>query len=313
MLRPEPLKVLRTVFAGTPEFAVPSLEALLSRQDLEIVAVYTQPDRPAGRGRQLKPSAVKSCAAALPLEIRQPVNLRDSSAFEAFAALKPDLFVVAAYGLILPRSILDVARHTINVHASLLPRWRGAAPIQRALMAGDTGTGISIMRIVEGLDAGPVWLQSECPISGNDCGGSLHDKLATLGASTLLDALDLLQGNRIHEIEQDHNIATYAHKITREHRVLDWTRSAIELQRQVRALSPVPGTLAKVGKIESKILACEVIEKSSDAVPGTIVSCSSRGVVLATGHEQLCITELQPAGKQPMSAAAFANGYGKLL
>ena len=221
--------------------------------------------------------------------------------------------VVAAYGLMLPRAVLDASRISINVHASLLPRWRGAAPIQRAIMAGDATTGISIMRIVESLDAGPVWLQRDCPITATDTAGSLHDKLALLGGVALTDALDDLAQNGISETEQDETGVSYAAKISRQDRMLDWSRSASDLECQIRALSPFPGAHARIGNIDAKILAAVIENARTTACPGSVTASDSTGLAVATGTDDLRITRLQPAGKQPMAAEAFVNGYRNLL
>jgi methionyl-tRNA formyltransferase len=307
------LEQLRTIFAGTPDFAVASLDALFGRAEIKLLAVYTQPDRPAGRGRKLKQSAIKMRATTAGVEVRQPENFKQAIDIEALADLRPDLMVVAAYGLILPRAVLDAARISINVHASLLPRWRGAAPIQRAIMAGDATTGISIMRIVESLDAGPVWLQRDCAITPTDTAGSLHDKLALLGGVALTDALDDLAQNAISETKQDEAGASYAAKISRQDRMLDWSRSASELERQIRALSPFPGAHARIGNVDAKILAAVIENSRTSACPGSVTASDSTGLAVATGTDDLRITRLQPTGRQPMAAEAFVNGYRNLL
>lgn len=304
---------IRTVFAGTPEFAVPSLEALLAQDDIALVAVYTQPDRPAGRGRQRNAGPVKRAALDAGLIVRQPATLRDAEAVAEFAALDAQLLVVAAYGLMLPAAFIDPPITALNVHASLLPRWRGAAPIQRALMAGDHATGISIMRVVERLDAGPVWLTRSCPIVAEDTGGSLHDTLAALGAEALTEALANLRAQTVRETDQDENLVTYAHKITADDRHVDWTRDAAALARQIRALAPAPGAVARLGRLEVKLHFATAAAAAAGGVPGTVLGHDRTGIAVATGAGTLRITELQPAGKKPMDAAAFMNGYGAQL
>ena len=231
---------LKVIFAGTPDFAASSLTALLAHPSVTVIAVYTQPDKPAGRGQQLRESAVKTLAIAQGLPIFQPHSLRDAETMASFAALQADLLVVAAYGQILPAGVLEAPRlGSINVHASLLPRWRGAAPIQRAIMAGDEESGITIMRMVERLDAGPMILQSRCPIAATDTGGTLHDRLAEMGGAALVAGIDCLLAPAHEEREQAEDLVTYARKIERADRQIDWQRPAVEIERQIRALQGV--------------------------------------------------------------------------
>jgi len=301
---------MRTVFAGTPEFAIPALAELCRRPELELVGVYTQPDRPAGRGRLRGASPVKQAALAAGLAVRQPDTLRSAEVLAAYQALAPELLVVAAYGLILPGAWIAPPLTAINVHASLLPRWRGAAPIQRALMAGDRETGISIMRVVERLDAGPVWLRLSCPISDRDTGGSLHDRLAALGAEALRAALDQLRDGTVREEAQDERLATYAQKLVAGDRQLDWSETAIALERRVRALAPAPGATAHIGTLDVKVLAAHAVARTHASPPGTLLERSRKHLLVAAAAGVLAITELQPAGRQRMSVAAFLNGYG---
>ena len=304
---------IRTIFAGTPEFAVPCLDALIAHSDIDLVAVYTQPDRPAGRGRKLTPSPVKRRALTAGLAVIQPTSLRPESEQTTFAALAPTLFVVAAYGLILPAGFLAVPTYSINVHASLLPRWRGAAPIQRAILAGDTETGISIMRIVQKLDSGPVWLRRPCRIAHDETAGSLHDKLALLGAEALCEAIGMVCAKRITEQTQHDDQATYAEKITSADRVIDWHRPALEIERQIRALAPAPAAHTMLGGLAVKILGARVDSNLPAALPGCVVAKDSSGIGVATGAGGVRLTQIQPAGKQCLSAAAFLNGYGEQL
>lgn len=303
---------VRTIFAGTPEFAVPGLEVLLARPEFEVVAVYTQPDRPAGRGRRLHVSPVKALALSAGLAIEQPESVRNDAAIARYLAHQPALLVVAAYGLMLPSAFIDAPVTAINIHASLLPRWRGAAPIQRAVMAGDERTGISIMRVVAKLDAGPVWLMRECPITSHTTGGSLHDELAALGGAALQDALDLYLANQVVETVQDESCVTYAAKLGPADREIDWRQSAQFIDRQVRALHPSPAAVTRLKQLEVKVLAGHVSAHHS-AAAGTLVAHGEAGIVIATGDGSYTITELQPAGKQRMSAQSFCNGYGSYL
>ncbi len=304
---------LRVIFAGTPEFAAPSLRALLDDPAIDVCAVYTQPDRPAGRGRKLTMSPVKQLAIANERPIRQPQTFKDASAIHEFKALEAELLIVAAYGLILPVAALSAVRYPLNVHASLLPRWRGAAPIQRAIMAGDTETGISIMRVVEKLDAGPVWLTRACTISDNETGGSLHDKLADLGAVTLIEAIQCYRDGVVNEMPQKENLVTYAEKVTASDRDIEWRDSATAIDRRIRALMPQPGARFRLHEQSVKIIEGYPSARSADAQPGTVLRADAEGLVFQTGNGTYTITRLQPPGKTPMTAAAFVNGYGKLL
>jgi methionyl-tRNA formyltransferase len=305
------MRLVRIVFAGTPEFALPSLEALHARADVDVVAVYTQPDKRKGRGRQMMATPVKRLALDLGLAIEQPPDLRARGACDTFAAYEPELLVVAAYGHILPAEYLDIPTAPINVHASVLPRWRGAAPIQRALMAGDRGTGISIMRIVERLDAGPVWLVKQCAILASDTAGTLHDRLAALGAQGLTEAFDLYLNNAIVEMAQDETLTTYADKISNTELAIDWSQPALTIERQIRALSPEPGARTELGGCKVKVYGCGVDGAGTKASPGTVLEASGKVIKVATGKGGvLTLLELQPAGKRRMSAASFINGYG---
>ncbi len=304
---------LGVVFAGTPEFALPSLQRLRSHRRIDIIAVYTQPDRPAGRGRRPQPSAVKQTAIDLSIPVFQPASLKPRGEIEAFQSLGAQILVVVAYGLLLPPAIISQPRLVLNVHASLLPRWRGAAPIQRAIMAGDEETGISIMRIVAALDAGPVLLQRSCKIDDSDTAGVLHDKLARLGADSLEAAIDDLLNDRLVETSQEEGEAVYAPKISAEDRVLDWTQDARELARRVRALNPAPVTTTQFKTTKVKVWSATAVDAAPGNQPGTIVAANDDGIDIATAHGVLRVTRLQPAGKRCMSAAEFINGFGQLL
>ncbi len=300
---------LKVLFAGTPDFAVHALEALLANPEISVQAVYTQPDKPAGRGQLLRQSAVKVLAESRGLPVLQPVSLREESAIAELVAFNSDLLIVAAFGQILSAQILAAPRlGSLNVHASLLPRWRGAAPIQRAIMAGDATTGITIMRMVERLDAGPMLLQRACTIATDETGGSLHERLAKLGGAALTEALALLLSGHAEETAQTEAAVTYAKKIERVDRELLWARPASELARQVRALHPLPLASATLGGIRLNVLAARCGTPTTEAAPGTV---TSHGEVLgvATGAGSLELLSVQPAGKNVMTAREFLNGY----
>ncbi|NER59161.1 methionyl-tRNA formyltransferase [Pseudomonas sp. MAFF212428] len=287
---------MRIVFAGTPEFAAEHLKALLASPH-EIVAVYTQPDRPAGRGQKLMPSPVKQLAVDNAIPVLQPPTLRNPEAQAELAALAPDLMVVVAYGLILPQVVLDIPRlGCINSHASLLPRWRGAAPIQRAVQAGDAESGVTVMRMEAGLDTGPMLLKVSTPISPSDTGGSLHDRLAELGPPAVLQAIAGLDAGTLHGDVQDDALATYAHKLNKDEARLDWSRPADELERLIRAFNPWPICHSTLGGETLKVLAAGIAE--GQGAPGQILSASKDGLVVACGEQALCLTRLQlPGGK----------------
>ncbi len=301
---------LRTIFAGTPEFSVPSLKALTMRDDIEIVGVFTQPDRPAGRGRNLRPSPVKIFAEELSLKVSTPTDLKNFDTKNLINALKPDLLVVVAYGVILPKVILDIPKTSINVHASLLPRWRGAAPIQRAIMAGDVSSGISIMKIVEKLDAGPVILKKPYRMREDETSQSLYRVLATLGSVALDEAIDLLLINSLTEQIQDEKLVTYAKKIIPLDQQIDWGRSTCEIERKIRALSPKPGAKAKFQGLDFTILAADKDPSNARGKScGEISNISPDGISVTTGDGCIVIKSLQINGKKPMTTKAFLNGH----
>ncbi|WP_263263609.1 methionyl-tRNA formyltransferase [Pseudomonas sp. RIT-PI-S] len=295
---------MRLVFAGTPEFAAEHLQALLGGAH-QIVAVYTQPDRPAGRGQKLMPSPVKQLALAHGIPVYQPQTLRNAEAQAELAALTPDLMVVVAYGLILPQAVLDIPRlGCINSHASLLPRWRGAAPIQRAIEAGDSLSGVTVMRMEAGLDTGPMLLKATTPISAEDTGGSLHDRLARLGPPAVVEAIEGLAAGTLEGEPQTDADATYAHKLNKDEARLAWGRPAAELERQVRAFFPWPVCHGLLHGEVVKVLAAQVVEGSG--VPGEIIASGKHGLTVACGEGALCLTRLQLPGGKPL---AFSDLY----
>ncbi len=298
---------MRIVFAGTPEFAVPSLRAAASRG--EVVAVYTQPDRPAGRGRQLAFSPVKQEAMERGIEVFQPASLRTEGAQEQLRALAPDLLVVVAYGLILPRAVLEIPRFGCwNVHASLLPRWRGAAPIQRAIEAGDAETGVCLMWMAEGLDTGPVLLSQSTPIGPEETAGELHDRLAELGAQVLSDGLGLLRaGIRPRPQPQPEEGVTYAHKLDKAEARQDWSQHAAQLARRVRAFHPWPVAEAELAGERIRIHAATALEAAHDAAPGTVLAAGRDGIDVACGEGVLRLLRVQRPGGKAISAADYLN------
>jgi len=300
---------LRIVFAGTPEFAVPPLDALHGAGH-ELVAVYTQPDRPAGRGQALTASPVKRRALELGLTVEQPASLKSPEAVDRLRAFGADLMVVVAYGLILPQAVLDVPRLGCwNIHASLLPRWRGAAPIQRAILAGDTSSGITIMQMEAGLDTGPMLLVRETPIGPREHGGVLHDRLSVLGAEAIVAAIDAWQAGDLSPRPQPAEGATYAAKIRKEEARIDWTQPAVAIDRQVRAFNPWPVAETTWGGKQLRVWQSEPESTAAQAgaVPGTVLESAGGRIVVATGDGALCLQQVQVAGRRAMSAAEFLN------
>jgi methionyl-tRNA formyltransferase len=295
----------KVIFAGTPDFALRCLEALVDLGRVP-VAVLTQPDRPAGRGRRLTESPVKRYAKTRQIRIIQPRSLRAADVQDGLKALQPDIMIVAAYGLLLPQSVLDIPRRgCLNVHASLLPRWRGAAPIQAAILAGDTRTGVSLMAMTAGLDCGPVYIRESVSIGVDETAGQLHDRLATLGCELLERNLDSILDGKLSAEEQDETLATYAHKIRRDDAALDWQRSAIELERCIRAYNPAPGAYFDLDGIAIKCWQAAV-SGSVDAPPGTVVAAGAEGIVVSCGDGSLKLESLQRPGKRAVTAREFA-------
>ncbi len=298
---------MRIVFAGTPDFAGPCLRAAVQRGD--VVAVYTQPDRPAGRGRSLAASPVKQEAISRGLPVLQPESLKSAEAQETLRQLAPDLLVVVAYGLILPQAVLDIPRHGgWNVHASLLPRWRGAAPIQRAIEAGDRETGVCLMQMEAGLDTGPVLLSLSTPIGADDTGGQLHDRLAELGAQVLSDGLGLLRaGLRPMAQPQPVEGVTYAHKLEKHEARLDWAQPASVLARKVRAFSPWPVAEAQVAGERLRIHGAVALEESHAADPGSLLRAGREGLDIVCGEGVLRLRTVQREGGKAITAADYLN------
>jgi len=295
---------MKIVFAGTPDFAATALEALL-RAGHEVVLVLTQPDRPAGRGLRMQQSPVKAVAAAQSLPLEQPATLKENSLLRRTAALTPEVLVVAAYGLILPKTWLGIARlGAVNIHASLLPRWRGAAPIQRALLAGDVETGVTIMQMDEGLDTGAILLQEKIKIEPDDNAQTLHDKLAGLGARLILEVLSRPYAPR----PQDPKLATYAAKIEKREAKIDWNESASSLDRKVRAFNPFPGSYFLVEGAPLKVWRATVARGIS-AAPGTVCDVDERHLTIACGQDALRLLEVQRAGGKRLPIQAFLAGY----
>jgi len=300
---------LRIVFAGTPEFAVPALAALHGAGH-RLVAVYTQPDRPAGRGQALTASPVKRRALQLGLGVEQPATLRTPEAVERLRSFAADLLVVVAYGLILPQAVLDVPRlGGWNIHASLLPRWRGAAPIQRAILAGDAVTGITIMQMEAGLDTGPVLLVRETPIGPRELGGELHDRLALLGARAILEAIEAWRAGGIVPRAQPAAGVTYAAKLHKEEARVDWSRPASAIDAQVRAFNPWPVAETTWAGRQLRIWQCEPEPVAAPAEPGTVIESANGRIVVAAGDGALRLTQVQLAGRRVMSAAEFLNAH----
>jgi methionyl-tRNA formyltransferase len=296
----------RLLFAGTPEFALASFRALVEAGHVP-VAVLTQPDRPAGRGKKLTASPVKTYAAGRNIPVWQPATLKDAHIVEDIGALNLDVIVVAAYGLLLPQAVLDIPRHgCINVHASILPRWRGAAPIQQAILAGDAETGVSLMRMESGLDTGPVFAEAALAIGADETAGELHDRLAALGGELLVDKLPDILSGRIQARPQDDNEATYAGKIRKQDAVIDWTEDAVVVARRIRAYNPVPGASFAMGEERIKCWKAVVLD-DVEGPPGVILQAGKAGVDVTCGAGAIRMLELQRPGRRHVSAAEFSG------
>ncbi|WP_440224563.1 methionyl-tRNA formyltransferase [Dokdonella sp. MW10] len=299
---------LRLVFAGTPEFAVAAFRSCLAA-DVDVVAAYTQPDRPAGRGRKLAASPVKEAALAAGIPVEQPETLRTREARARLAAWQPDLMVVVAYGLILSPRVLAIPQHGCwNVHASLLPRWRGAAPIQRAVLAGDVESGVGLMRMEEGLDTGPVLLERRTPIESSDTGGRLHDRLAALGAGVLGEGLARLVAGNLPEARAQHDDGVvYAHKLDKREAVLDWSEPAVALERRVRAFDPWPVAETTLAGERVRIWSAAVPAMRNTAQPGAVIAVGPDGIDVSTGDGVLRLVEIQRDGGKRMRVRDWLN------
>jgi methionyl-tRNA formyltransferase len=310
---------MKVIFAGTPEFAAVALQAL-HEAGFEIPLVLTQPDRPAGRGMQLQPSAVKQYAVKHGIEVLQPLSLRmdakdpqraaeAKAAHERLLATDYDVMVVAAYGLILPRSTLEI-KPCLNIHGSLLPRWRGAAPIHRAIESGDAETGVTIMEMEEGLDTGPMLLVERTPITPQDTTATLHDKLAAMGAQMMVKVLHKMEKGVVEAVPQPEQGVTYANKILKEEAALDFTQPAREISRKIRAFNPFPGAHGEVNGTVIKLWGAEVLDSGSSAAPGQVIAADAQhGIVVACGEGTLRLTQLQKPGGKRLPAAEFIKGF----
>lgn len=300
---------LKIIFAGTPEFAATGLQALIDSEH-QVVATYTQPDRKAGRGRKLVAPPVKQLALEHHIPVFQPLSLKDEDQQQLLAQHQADIMVVIAYGLLLPKAVLDTPRlGCINVHASILPRWRGAAPIQRAIQAGDAETGVTIMQMDVGLDTGDMLLTDRLPINAEHTSASLHDDLAKLGSGALIEALSQLEKGDADATMQDHDAANYAHKLDKAEAQLDWSKSAVELDRQIRAFTPWPGAQTEVDGKRWRIHAIEVSDDSGTA--GEILSINKQAITVACGSGSLRLTRIQQDGGKPLNCADFINGLAE--
>ena len=308
---------LNIIFAGTPEFAAEHLKALIGSHH-KVIAVYSQPDRPAGRGKKLTASPVKEVALAHGIPVYQPLNFKSDEAKAELAALNADLMVVVAYGLILPKAVLDTPRlGCINVHASILPRWRGAAPIQRAIEAGDNETGVTIMQMDVGLDTGDMLIKAFCPILASDTGGTLHDRLLTIGTPALLEALEQIQSGQTKPIKQDDSFTNYAPKLHKEEAALNWQLSAIELERKVRAFNPFPVAHTKPGgagdDARIRVWMATAVDKTSNAPLGSITHIDAQGIWVACSQGQLVLENIQLSGKKALNVGEILHGHPDLF
>ncbi|HAT8178496.1 TPA: methionyl-tRNA formyltransferase [Legionella pneumophila] len=298
---------LTIVFAGTPEFGLPCLDALIQSKH-HLKAVYTQPDRPAGRGRKLQESPVKEWAIDHQLPVYQPLNFKNQEAIDELSALKPDVMVVIAYGLILPKTVLEIPRlGCINVHASLLPRWRGASPIQHAILHGDAESGVTIMQMDVGLDTGPMLCKATCSITSSDTAGSLHDKLARISVQPLLDTLEALASNSVQFELQNNQLASYAGKINKEEARINWHESVMEIDRKIRAFNPWPIAYTLAGELMLRIYQAKVTDTTCTEMPGMVLNIDKNGMLVATGDNALLVEKIQFPGAKVLSVKDWLN------
>ena len=303
---------LRIIFAGTPDFAATHLQGLLSQDEHEVIAVYSQPDRPAGRGKKLKPSPVKQVALDNNIPVFQPLSLKEQAAQTELASLQADLMIVVAYGLILPKAVLEApTMGCINVHASLLPRWRGAAPIQRAIEAGDSESGVVIMQMDEGLDTGDMLLTARCDITATDTGGSLHDKLAALGVPALNQTINLIAHGNIQPEQQNDSLTCYAPKIAKQDAVINWQQSANQIEQKIRAFNPFPIAYTLLNGERIKIWQAEPVDKAG--TPGEIILSDNKQIVVACGERSLSLKVLQLPGGKALAVNAIMNSKAELF
>ncbi|ALP54328.1 methionyl-tRNA formyltransferase [Candidatus Tenderia electrophaga] len=304
---------LKVIFAGTPEFAAVALRALLDSHH-DVIAVYTQPDRPAGRGRKLTPSPVKGLAREHDIVVCQPVTLKDAEAQRQLADLNADVMVVVAYGLLLPPAVIEIPRlGCVNIHASLLPRWRGAAPIQRAILAGDSETGVTIMQMDAGLDTGAMLLKRNTPIGREDSAQTLHDRLAEIGAAAAVEVLDQLSEGRLEPEAQDDSQACYAAKLSKAEALIDWHQPALDIERRVRAFNPWPVAQTRLGEDVLRVWQAQALDDvMTQAQPGSVIRAGKTGIDVATGKGVLRIVSAQLPGKRAMAAADLLNARKEL-
>ena len=306
---------MRVLFAGTPDFAAAHLQALLDSPEHSVIGVYTQPDRPAGRGKKLTASPVKKLALEHQLPVFQPQSLKDPEQQRLLNELQAEIMVVVAYGLILPQPVLDATRlGCINVHASILPRWRGAAPIQRAIEAGDRETGVTIMQMDAGLDTGAMLSISRCELDHSDTSASLHQKLELLGAPALLHTLGSIAAGRAVAVDQDDQLSCYAAKITKQEALIDWSQTAPILDRQIRAFNPFPAAYTTLGELRIKIWHAETVTATVEKLPpGQIISADNTGLLVSCGEQSLLLTEIQLPGKSRMAVSEILKSRGELF
>lgn len=298
---------MRIIFAGTPDFAAEALKALIESSH-QVIAVYSQPDRPAGRGRQLKASPVKELALEHNIPVYQPLNLKDTSEHEQIENLNADVMVVVAYGVILPKAVLDAPKHgCLNIHASILPRWRGAAPIQRAILAGDKESGVTIMQMDVGLDTGDMLTIQRTPIEASDTGSSLHDRLATIGAEALLETLDKISNNTLEPVVQDDSLSNYAKKLDKQEAAIDWTDSAENIVNKIQAFNSWPVAYCAYNGKSLRLWQARLLDSSKENTPGLVVDEGKEGIDIACGKGIVRIIELQLPGKKRIMVRDFIN------